>query len=196
MSNIYIDHNLSGEQPYGWVIEFRPSNEWILNEVSPSHSNRDLLLTWRKENKRIYNSHKSALNAFIQMSKPIGEKINPYFERYIFRIIPIYSKSASIDKDPLEINTLITEPPLRETKIKMTEKKTSAEWINDPIYKDVAVLDPDGWDRTNFKYSWNIELITESEFITRLFKSTLMMSGDANSRINNRSIDIMNETIN
>lgn len=71
-------------------------------------------------------------------------------------------------------------------------KKTSAEWINDPSYKDVRVLDPDGWDRTNYNYSWNEELITESEFISRLFQSTLMMNGGAYTRINDRSKDLMN----
>lgn len=71
-------------------------------------------------------------------------------------------------------------------------KKTSAEWINDPTYKDVTVLDPDGWDRTNYKYSWNEELITESEFISRLFQSTLMMNGSANAKINDRSKDLVN----
>ena len=106
MKPIYIDHNLSGEEPYGWVIEFRPSDEWILNEVSPNHPNRDTFLTWRKENKRIYDSQISAFDAFEQMSKPIGGKVNSYFERYIFRIVPVYSKSTSIDKDPLEFNSI------------------------------------------------------------------------------------------
>ena len=30
-------------------------------------------------------------------------------------------------------------------------KKTSAEWIKEVGYE---VLDPDGWDRANFDYSW------------------------------------------
>lgn len=114
MKPIYIDHNLSGEEPYGWVIESRPSDEWILDEVSPSHPDRSWFLTWRKENKRIYDSQRSAFDAFEQMSKPIGGKVKSYFERYIFRIVPVYSKSVSIDKDPLRINALIIEPPLCE----------------------------------------------------------------------------------
>lgn len=72
----------------------------------------------------------------------------------------------------------------------MTEKKTSAEWISEATYEDITVLDPDGWDRTNYKYSWNEELITEGEFIARIFQSTVMMKGDAHDRINKRSRDI------
>lgn len=37
---------------------------------------------------------------------------------------------------------------------------------------NVRVLDPDGWDRTNFDESWN-ELITEEEFKKRLMRSTV-----------------------
>ena len=114
MKPIYVDHNLSGEEPYGWAIESRPSDEWILDEVSPSHCDRNWFLTWRKENKRIYDSQRSAFDAFEQMSKPIGGKVNSYFERYIFRIVPVYSKSVPIDRDPLGINALIIEPPLCE----------------------------------------------------------------------------------
>ena len=30
--------------------------------------------------------------------------------------------------------------------------KTSKEWQE--LYPEIKVLDPDGWDRENFKYSW------------------------------------------
>ena len=50
------------------------------------------------------------------------------------------------------------------------ERKTSSEW-----YKEYAViiLDPDGWDREDFDYSFSEECITKSEFETRLFSSTV-----------------------
>ena len=55
---------------------------------------------------------------------------------------------------------------------KMTKeiKKTSAEWIKEVGYE---VLDPDGWDRGNFDYSWNKEKITMAEFQRRLVMSTV-----------------------
>ena len=51
------------------------------------------------------------------------------------------------------------------------ELKTSEEWSNDPKYNDIKILDPDGWDRKNFDFSWS-ELITEMEFNIRLGTST------------------------
>ena len=49
-------------------------------------------------------------------------------------------------------------------------KKTSEEWIKEVGYE---VLDPDGWDRKNFYYSWNKEKITMAEFQRRLALSTV-----------------------
>ena len=47
--------------------------------------------------------------------------------------------------------------------------KTSAEWQKEFTY---IVMDPDGWDRKNFEYSWNKEEITKQEFEKRAIKST------------------------
>ena len=49
-------------------------------------------------------------------------------------------------------------------------KKVSAEWIKEVGYE---VLNPDGWDRTNFEYSWYKEKITMTEFKRRLAFSTV-----------------------
>lgn len=49
-------------------------------------------------------------------------------------------------------------------------KKTSAEWIKEVGYE---ILDPDGWNRTNFDYSFNKEKITMEEFQKRLSFSTV-----------------------
>ena len=35
-------------------------------------------------------------------------------------------------------------------------------------------MDPDGWDRKNYVYSFNEELISEQEFTFRLNKSTVL----------------------
>lgn len=52
-------------------------------------------------------------------------------------------------------------------------KKTSAEWGKESDYK---VLDPDGWDRANYDYSFNKELVTKVEFERRLFRSTITLN--------------------
>lgn len=52
------------------------------------------------------------------------------------------------------------------------EKKTSQDWQLQ--YPKPKVLDPDGWDRTNFQYSWYEELITYEEYRKRLMCSTVI----------------------
>lgn len=51
------------------------------------------------------------------------------------------------------------------------ELRTSEEWSN--TRQDVIVMDPDGWDRRNFQFSWFEEKITSSEFQRRLMRSTV-----------------------
>ena len=57
----------------------------------------------------------------------------------------------------------------------MTEElKTSNEWYTILFpNNEVKILDPDGWDRTNYQYSWYEECIAESEFKMRVLKSTV-----------------------
>lgn len=57
-------------------------------------------------------------------------------------------------------------------------RKTSAQWIEK--YTDYVILDPDGWDRANFEYSWGEEEITEEEFISRRLKSTCAIFSPSN----------------
>ena len=52
--------------------------------------------------------------------------------------------------------------------------KTSQEWQE--IFHTIKVVDPDGWDRTNFEYSWNKEKITREEYSNRIGKSTVMLN--------------------
>ena len=63
------------------------------------------------------------------------------------------------------ISVPFTEPP----------KKTSKDWYESmPEKEKVVIMDPDGWDRSNYEYSFNEELITEEEFHKRLCSSTCM----------------------
>ena len=48
---------------------------------------------------------------------------------------------------------------------------TSEEWEKKCDWK---ILDPDGWDRSNFQYSFYEEKIPYDEFIFRLLRSTVM----------------------
>jgi hypothetical protein len=51
------------------------------------------------------------------------------------------------------------------------ELKTSEEWQKQ--FPNTKVLDPDGWDRKNYQYSWFEEKITLAEYTTRLSRSTV-----------------------
>jgi hypothetical protein len=53
-------------------------------------------------------------------------------------------------------------------------KKVSSEWIKE---YNVKILDPDGWDRTNYDYSFNKEEITRKGFERRLMFSTIQLKG-------------------
>lgn len=55
-------------------------------------------------------------------------------------------------------------------------KKTSNEWSLSDKYKDIMILDPDGWDRTNYNFSFYEELVTEEEFNNRLLRSTISIA--------------------
>lgn len=50
--------------------------------------------------------------------------------------------------------------------------RTSAEW--QLLETELVLLDPDGWDRKNFQYSFYEEQITNAEFQRRLSYSTVI----------------------
>ena len=58
--------------------------------------------------------------------------------------------------------------------------KTSQKWLAEiqEQFSKVTVLDPDGWDRKNYEYSFNQELISKEEFKKRFYMSTVMLSSD------------------
>ncbi len=62
---------------------------------------------------------------------------------------------------------MIEEPTMR----------TSAEWNRDD---NVEILDPDGWDRKNYYYSWNTELIDIVEYRKRVIRSTCLWRNELN----------------
>jgi hypothetical protein len=56
--------------------------------------------------------------------------------------------------------------------IPLDELKTSEKWYE--LIKDkITILDPDGWDRTNWKYSFYEELISLETFLSRVMASTV-----------------------
>jgi hypothetical protein len=64
-------------------------------------------------------------------------------------------------------------------------KKNSNDWYYE-IYPEgnLVIYDPDGWDRTNYHYSFYEELITKEEFEKRLSYSTVLK----NKKYENKNI--------
>ena len=56
----------------------------------------------------------------------------------------------------------------------MPTVRTSKQWeeLVPKKYK-LVIMDPDGWDRKNFDWSFNQELITKDEFMNRIARSTI-----------------------
>lgn len=59
----------------------------------------------------------------------------------------------------------------------MSELKTSNEWYEEERDKYI-IMDPDGWDRRNYQYSFYEEKITREEYDKRVMESTLMRQLD------------------
>lgn len=55
----------------------------------------------------------------------------------------------------------------------MFRKKTSRKWCKKLGIGLSWIYDPDGWDRTNWEYSFYREKITKEEFISRMLASTV-----------------------
>jgi hypothetical protein len=51
-------------------------------------------------------------------------------------------------------------------------KHTSQTWQK--LLPLITVIDPDGWDRSNYDYSWKEEMITRREYDERVLYSTCM----------------------
>ncbi len=74
-----------------------------------------------------------------------------------------------------EHNVALKEERLRKFSQKTKENtilKTSEEWLTH--FPGLTSMDPDGWDRTNYDYSFNFEKITLEEFKKRVLYSTIM----------------------
>jgi hypothetical protein len=56
-------------------------------------------------------------------------------------------------------------------------KLVSAEWLRQiPAKYNLRIIDPDGWDRENFQYSFNEERITFDTFMDRVSISTIIVN--------------------
>ena len=70
------------------------------------------------------------------------------------------------------------------------KKKTSREWCDEfGIVTGYDILDPDGWDRRNLRYSFYEEKIGIKEFNERVCNSTIRINA---SGFDNMDIELAN----
>lgn len=55
------------------------------------------------------------------------------------------------------------------------ELRTSEQWMKYEEFAGTSIMDPDGWDRRNFEYSYYEELITCDEMHRRISQSTIKL---------------------
>jgi len=60
--------------------------------------------------------------------------------------------------------------------MKTTQFKTSDKWAKILLSPGQLILDPDGWDRENFQFSFFEETISEEEFNRRMMFSTCILA--------------------
>ena len=53
------------------------------------------------------------------------------------------------------------------------KEKTSFDWNKED---NIIIINPDGWDRNNYEYSFSQELITKDEYDSRVLDSTIQIS--------------------
>ena len=123
-----------------------------------------------------------ALEAFFKIFENDGAMITRKLEEATRAEIKRKSKlalSQTKEFSKKEIELQVEEnhiPPVTETEKKMT----SENWYEMKYRaQGILVLDPDGWDRKNYQYSWYEEKITDNEFNRRLGSSTIQMSADS-----------------
>lgn len=60
---------------------------------------------------------------------------------------------------------------LKADAVEEVELRTSEKWL--PTLTNTKILDPDGWDRSNYQFSFYEERITMTEFMRRVCMSTV-----------------------
>jgi hypothetical protein len=55
------------------------------------------------------------------------------------------------------------------------KNKTSIQWLSESNY---IIIDPLGWDKEHFDYSFNFDKISKAEFERRIKKSVVKLKSD------------------
>lgn len=58
-------------------------------------------------------------------------------------------------------------------------KKKPDDWLKTEEFKHITILDPDGWDRSNYDVDWNIPITREE-----MWNKTMMCTISSNKKYN------------
>ena len=108
---------------------------------------------------------KESIELLTDYRKWIGEEESNRFTKMLLR--KVYENIAILERTIGKLES-------------KEEIKTSDEWEKSdlPEMKGTEVLDPDGWDRQNFDFSYYQELITKDEYLLRVGGSTCEWNRD------------------
>jgi hypothetical protein len=161
-ANLYITSNEL--YTIGWYLD---NNNYVTKTISDQKS------AW--ENKQGYR--KILLTTDSRLIKDNVQVIDDEFLEW-------FCQNPSCEEVEIESNYKVKSSTIQKHKegkagyeyydykiiIPKEEVKTSEEWQN--LFPEAIVLNPDGWDRKNYHYSWYEEKITFTEYNRRLSQST------------------------
>lgn len=152
--------NCNDESIKKWIVDIDSSDESILNEVTSFINNIH----------KQFSGSKGPYKMLGTLPTPYGFHIvtNP-FNLSTFNKVFLYKGSTFVDKITIHKNspTLLYCPEI---------KRSSNQWLA-MLQKEkpnFQILDPDGWDRLNYQFSFNEEKISKEEFNGRLMTSTII----------------------
>lgn len=150
-------------------IDFKSTNKFdviIFNEVL-YHMDEDLAFNRTLD---ILANNGIVITSLYQMNvESYGQPIKNASRKYFEGVDTIEIRGKVKNQ-----NVTWTVEVLKRKSGKSDIMKTSKKWYElIPKEHKLLILDPDGWDRKNFEYSFNEELITKDEFKKRLINSTI-----------------------
>lgn len=121
------------------------------------------------------------------MQFPNGDKFVVRCEDYVHFYVEFIGEPECEDQTRdfyrIEGATIIGNANLNPELLEVHEDlRTPDEWLEDDDFKGIIVMDPDGWDRSNYEESW-AEKITRDEFGNRMGRSTCQIPGHIMDRI-------------
>jgi hypothetical protein len=80
----------------------------------------------------------------------------------------------TVNNDDYTLDKTTVKDFLNKYLQKPSNTLTSEQWMKNLKYSYLRLMDPDGWNRANFDYSFKEEKVSEDEFIRRLNTSTVI----------------------